>query len=220
MKAGAPSVLPILATPLGRITLEDPDAANAALIEHIAQRRAQDSARPPGALVYRTADDLFERPEAPVRELATEVLRGALSLIASINALTDAQFRALRIESRGWFTQVSQHGCIPAANYPLTAWFALYCISVPAASPQRPDSGAVRFYQSGFGTMLQDATNAQLRMPFLAGHYSWRPTAGEMVVFPATTLHEVALLHAPGELRFACARLRFVAPGQEGLGRW
>lgn len=220
MKAGAPAVLPILATPLGRITMEDADAVNAALIEHIAQRRALEGARASGPLLYRTADDLFERPEPPVHELATEMLRGALSLIASINAMTDAQFRALRIESRGWFAQVSQHGCVPAANYPLTAWCALYCISVPPISAQRPDSGSVRFYQSGFGTMLQDATNAQLRMPFAAGHYTWRPTAGEMVVFPASTLHEVALQHAPGELRLACARMRFVAPDQEGLGRW
>jgi hypothetical protein len=220
MKAGEPSVLPILATPLGRVLLDDAGAVNAALVAHLGLRRTQDGARSPSPLVYRTADDLFERTEAPVREFASEMLRGALRFIASINSLNDAQFRALKVESLGWLTPVSQHGCIPAANYPLSAWFVLYCIEAPAPSIERSDSGSLRFYQAGFGTMLQDATNAQLRMPFVTGHFTWRPTAGEMVIFPASTLHEVALLHGPGTLNLACARLRFVAPGQDGLARW
>lgn len=220
MRAGEPTVVPILAIPLGRVTLEGADTINTALAEHVDVRRALEGVRAPNPRVYRSADDLFERAEPAVRQLAAELVRGATAIITSINELSEDEFRALRLEVRGWFTHIAQHGCVPAANHPLSAWCALYCIKAPLPSPQRQDSGAIRFYQSGFGTMLQDASNAQLRMPFVTGHYTWRPSAGEMVVFPAATLHEVALLHAPGELVLASARLRFIAPGQEGLSRW
>jgi hypothetical protein len=44
--------------------------------------------------------------------------------------------------------------------------------------------------------------------------------AGEMVIFPASVTHEIALLRAGGELTLVTARIRFTAPGQRGLGRW
>jgi hypothetical protein len=78
----------------------------------------------------------------------------------------------------------------------------------------------LRLYESRLGTMFQDATNAQLRVPFRTAHYSWHPVPGHMVIFPAYLTHEIALLRAPGELTFVTLRLRFVAPGQSGMTRW
>jgi hypothetical protein len=68
--------------------------------------------------------------------------------------------------------------------------------------------------------MFQDATNSAMRVPYTQSHYVWRPVAGEMVIFPASVTHEIALLRAGGELTLVTARIRFTAPGQRGLGRW
>jgi hypothetical protein len=220
MTISAPNVMPILATPLGRVAVVEADTLNSALISHISRRRSEERSPPANPLVYRSADDLFERPEPEIKQLTVDMVRGALSVISGINSLQEAEFESLRLETRGWLTLIDQHGCLPASTHPLTAWCVIYCIASPVPAPTRQDSGILRFYQSGFGTMLQDATNATLRMPFMTGHYAWRPTPGEMVVFPASTVHEIALLHTPGPLILATARLRFVAPGQQGLSRW
>ena len=68
--------------------------------------------------------------------------------------------------------------------------------------------------------MLQDATNAAMRIPFKTGHYAWRPVAGELAIFPASMLHEISLVRAAGELTLVTLRARFIAPGQQGFGRW
>ncbi len=68
--------------------------------------------------------------------------------------------------------------------------------------------------------MFADATNAVMRMPFTPGHYSWRPVPGHMAVFPASLTHEIALLRSPGQLVLVTVRVRFVAPGQQGMARW
>ncbi len=124
------------------------------------------------------------------------------------------------METRAWFTIIEQDGCVPAATHPLTAWCAIYCVAAPAPSGTRQDSGVLRLYESRLGTMLQDATNAEMRMPYRQGHYGWRPVAGQLAVFPASVTHEIALLRSPGPLVLVTARIRCVAPGQQGLGRW
>jgi hypothetical protein len=214
------TVVPILATPLGRASLSDAPRLNAELAPWLRAMRDGDSAPRSSPLLYRTADDLFDRPEPFVKKLAVDMMQGVYSVISSISELPEDDLKSLRPEGRGWFTVIDQYGAMPSVNHPLTAWCAVYCIMSPPPSVARQDSGALRFYQSGFGTMLQDATNSPLRMPFHTGHYSWHPTAGEMVIFPASVCHEVALLHTAGSLMLATLRLRFVAPGQTGLARW
>jgi len=69
-------------------------------------------------------------------------------------------------------------------------------------------------------TTFHDATTAALRIPYSQSHYSWRPVAGQLVIFPGSLIHEIALLKAPEELILITARLRFVGAGQEGYSRW
>jgi hypothetical protein len=102
----------------------------------------------------------------------------------------------------------------------MTAWCAIYCVTAPSLSDDRPDSGVVRLYESRLGTTFQDASNSVMRIPYSASHYAWRPVAGNLIIFPASLTHEVALLRAAGELVLVTARCRFVAPGQQGFSRW
>jgi hypothetical protein len=214
-------VVPILATPFGRLTLPVAESLNAALRTRFAEHAAAHPGAPgSNPLCYLSADDLFEWPDPAVRELAEALLRGVYDLVAEISALEEAQLRALALQARGGFTIVRPDGCVPARSHALAAWSAVYCVAAPEPSPSRRDSGMLRLYESRLGTMFQDASNATMRLPYAAGHYAWRPVPGQMALFPASLTHEVALVRAVGELVLVTARVRFVAPGQTGLSRW
>jgi hypothetical protein len=221
MSIAPPLVVPILATPFGVVALPDAQAENASLAALFAARMHADVPAPRrNVLCYSSRDDLLEWPEAPVRQLGAAILGGVHSVVSEVNSLTEAQLSSFAVQARGWFTVVEPNGRVPAASYPLTAWCAIYCVSAPEPSETRGDSGVLRLYESRLGTMFADATNAAMRMPYTPGHYGWRPVPGQMAVFPASLIHEIALVRSPGQLVLVTVRLRFVAPGQQGAARW
>jgi hypothetical protein len=224
MTAAAPIVVPILALPFGVVHLPDAQAHNAALGALFAAHRSADHAarpqNPQNPLCYHSGDDLLEWPQPPIPQLAAAIFRGVYSVIDAVNEFTEPQLRSLKLEARGWFTVVEPDGCVPAASYPLTAWCAVYCVDAPEASAARPDSGILRLYEPRPGTMFADASSAVMRFPFKPGHHGWRPVPGQLAVFPASLTHEIALLRAPRPLLLVTVRVRFVAPGQQGMGRW
>jgi hypothetical protein len=220
MSATIPNVVPILATPLGLAAIPDAEQLNPALRALFAQRAAADRRPAPNPLRFSSADDLMEWPEPPARRLSDGIVGAVYTLVSSVTDLGEAQLRSCKLETRAWFTIVRTNGSVPAANYPLTAWCAIYCVAAPPPVEDRPDSGVVRLYESRLGSTFQDATNSALRIPYSQSHYSWRPVAGSLVIFPASLTHEVALLRAAGELVLVTARCRFIAPGQQGFSRW
>jgi hypothetical protein len=220
MTPAAPAVVPILATPLGIASIPECEPLNAALSEMFARRVTADSPQQRTPLRFTGTDDLLEWPEPPVRQFAHGLLGAVYSVIGGLNEFTEAQLRSLKMEARAWFTLIRTNGSVPAANYPLTAWCAIYCVAAPAPNDARSDSGVVRLYESRLGTMFQDASNAAMRIPYRHAHYSWRPAAGNLIIFPASLTHEVALLRAQGELTLITARIRFVGADQQGFGRW
>ena len=220
MNAAPLTVMPILATPLGIATLADAQQLNPALAELFAQRAAADPAQTRNPLRYVSSDDLLEWPETPVQRLADGIAGAVYSFIGGVSNISEPQLRACRLEARAWFTRVRTNGAVPAANHPLTAWCAIYCVAAPAPAQDRADSGVVRLYETRLGSTFQDATNSVLRIPYSASHYAWRPVAGQLVIFPASLTYEVALLRAAEDLLLVTARLRFIAPGQQGFSRW
>jgi hypothetical protein len=215
-----PILLPLFATPLGIVTVPQAEDLNPQLVDLFMQRAPK--GRPPhvNTQVYRSPDDLFDWPEQAARVLATEILRGVCTVVETLNAFDPGQLNSFKLEARGWFTIVEQFGSLPAVNYPLTAWCAMYCVAAPEPCATRQDSGVLRLYESRLGTMFQDATNSVMRVPFTSGHYAWRPVPGQLAIFPAALTHEIALVRSAGKLILVTARVRFVAPGQQGVGRW
>jgi hypothetical protein len=213
-------VVPILATPLGLAAIPDAEQLNPALYALFARRAAAD--RRPGAnpLRFSSADDLMEWPEPPARRLAGGIAAAVCSLVSSVCDLTEAQLRSCKLEMRAWFTIVRTNGSVPAANYPLSSWCAVYCVAGAPPVEDRSDSGVVRLYESRLGGTFKDATSSALRLPYSQSHNWWRPVAGSMLIFPASLTHEVALLRAAGELVLVTARCRFIGPGQQGFSRW
>jgi hypothetical protein len=220
MSAVLPTVMPILATPLGLAAMADAEQLNPALRELFARRAAADRRPAPNPLRFSSSDDLMEWPDAPARQVSDGIAGAVYTLVRNVSNLDEAQLRSCKFEMRAWFTIVLTNGSVPAANYPLSAWCVIYCVAAPPPVEDRPDSGVVRLYESRFGSTFQDATNSALRIPYSQSHYSWRPVAGNLVIFPASLTHEVALLRAAGELVLITARCRFTAPGQQGFSRW
>ncbi|MEP6886418.1 MAG: hypothetical protein ABJC66_16840 [Gammaproteobacteria bacterium] len=228
MNALPPTVVPVLATPFGVVPVANAAQLNPILAELFAARMRGDAAgRQRNPLCYRSADDLLEWQEEPVRQLAAGLVGGIYTVVEAVNNFTDEQLESLKLQARAWFTAVQPNGSVPATNYPLTAWCAVYCVAAPPPSATRSDDGLLRLYESRLGTMFADATNASMRLPFMPGHYGWRPVPGQMAVFPASVTHEIALLRsaaAPADatdpLLLVTVRARFVGPGQTGMPRW
>jgi hypothetical protein len=222
MSAPAVHVVPIFATPFGVVTLPEAATLNSALGTLLSQRAPPQwrAARGPGALTFRSREDLCDWPEEPVHRLMSEILSGVSAVAASISELAEKDLAALRLDARAWFTLVRPEGCVPARSYPNSSWLAVYCVSAPEPAPVRVDSGVLRLYESRLGTMFQDPAGSTLRLPYRSGHCTWRPVPGNMAVFPAGLAHEIALVRAPGTLILVSARVRFVGSGGAWMPPW
>lgn len=219
MTPAPPLVVPIFATPFVVVPLPALAAINPTLVAACDAIAAAEP-RAASARCYVGRDDLFERTDAPMRMLGEAMLAGVSTAVSSVNDYPPEQFATFRTEARGWITIVRPDGHVPAANYPMTAWIGIYCIAAPEPSPTRYDSGVLRLYETRLGTMYSDATNALMREPFRTGHHAWTPAPGLLAVFPASALHEVALVRAASPLVLATVRVRYTAPDQTGHSRW
>jgi hypothetical protein len=223
MSIAGPAILPIFATPLGVVSLGGPPNLNAelaALLRSRATEERRDPALPRDPRCFRSREDLFEWPEEAARALRLEMLGGICTVVKALNLYADAEFQALSLQARARFAIVRPDGSIPAATASMAAWHAVYCIAAPPPAPTRADSGALRLYGLRHGTMFLDASNWRLRPPFETSHQIWRPEPGQMLVFPASILYEVALNRTDAELLLVSTRVRFIHGGQTAIPPW
>jgi hypothetical protein len=217
------NVVPIFATPFLVIPVGVPAELNAALAALFLERATEayrDPAAPRDALCFRGREDLFEWQSDVVGELKRGMLGGVCAAVMAVNRYTEAEFDALGLQARARFVVIRPNGCLSAASAPLASWYAIYCVAAPPAAPPRADSAALRLYAIRDATMFMDAANCHLREPFSGTHYVWRLMAGQMAVFPASILHEIALNRADAELLLVTARLRFAHGGQVAMPPW
>lgn len=218
-----PTVMPILATPMGVVPLPEAAKWNAAVAEVVTHRAAADaSGGPSGAnrLTYVGTDDLMAWSEAPVRAVMAEILRGIAWVARSVNRFTSGEFESFALQARAACVIVHQNGGLPARNCPMSGWTAIYCVEAPEPAAERPDSGALRIYESRLGNMFADATLDTMALPFRPGHYGWTLAPGVLVVFPGSLMHEIAPVRGAGRLLALTVRARFLAPGQKGVSGW
>jgi hypothetical protein len=220
MNAASGTVASILAMPFGVVPLRGTETFNPLLVDLFTARAREPGAAAIGAQRYRSQDDLFLWPQPQVKQLAEEMSRGLCSVVLAVNEFGESELNSFSVEARAWATILEQDDHVPATNYPLTAWCAVYCVAAPEISSSRADSGMLRLHESRLGAMFRDVTTTSMRAPYRAGHYGWRPVPGHMAVFPAAATHEIALLRSSGQLILVTARFRFLAPGQAGIGRW
>jgi hypothetical protein len=221
-----PTVVPILATPMGVLALPEASPSNP-LVADIVTRRARadlEAAAPgrsgPSPLVQVGADDAMAWGEAPVRALLGEILRGISWMARSVNRFAPGEFESFSLQARASYLIVSRDGGLGARNHPMSAWTGIYCIEAPEPAPERADSGQLRIYESRMGNMFADATTDTMVPPYRPGHYGYRLVQGTLVIFPGAATYEIAPVRAAGRLLALTVRARFVAPGQSGVARW
>ncbi len=217
------NVMPIFATPFAVVPVGAPAELNAALAVLFLERATEayrDPAIPRDALCFRGREDLFEWQDEAIGELRRALLAGVCAAVMAVNRYTEAEFDALGLQARARMVVVRPNGCLPATTAPLASWYALYCVAAPPAAPARADSAALRLYAIRDPTMFMDAANWRLREPFSGTHCLWRPSPGQMAVFPASILHEIALNRADAELLLVAARVRFTHGGQVAMPPW
>jgi hypothetical protein len=223
MTISAPTLVPIFATPFLVVSVDGGADMNAALVSLFLSRATEqyrDRALRPDPLCFRSREELFEWPDEAVGHLRRQMLAGICAAVRVANLYTDAEFDALRVHARARFAIVRPDGSIPAATAPMASWYAVYCLATPPPAPARGDSGVLRLYGIRDAKMFMDAANWRLRAPFEGAHCVWRPVAGQMAVFPASILHEVALNRAEADLLLVTARLRFAHVGQAAMPPW
>ncbi len=218
-----PQVVPIFATPFGLAAVPGAEAFNpglAALLKSSALPQRADSSSNRQANTFRSRPDLFEWTDEPIRKICGGLIEAVSGFARSINEFSDAQFASFRVQARAWFTIVRQDGCVPSHSHSNAAWCAVYCVQAPQPTNERFDSGVLRLHESYRATMFTDATNATAQLPYRPGHNTWRPVPGQVVIFPASLVHEIALLRGAGELILVTAIVRFLAPDQTGIPQW
>ena len=223
MSALQPHVVPIFATPFGVVPLPDIQPLNPSLVALFAGRATPDRAHPGGQRAYsfRSREDLFDWSEEPVRKLSLGMLEAVTAVARSISDLSDAQFAALRTQMRAWYTLIIPNGSVPATSYPNTSWCAIYCVAAPPPSVARYDSGTLRLHETSRATMFSDASNSVMRLPYTPGHSTWRPVPGQVAIFPASVIHEVAMLRVEqGSLLLVTALMRYFGAAQTGMPWW
>jgi hypothetical protein len=223
MTSAVPTLVPIFATPFALVSIGGPADLNAALATLILSR-ATEEYRDPSAqhdpLCFRGREDFFEWDSEAVAQLRWEMLGGVSGTALAANCYPDAEFNALVVQARARFAIVRPNGGMPGTTAPMASWCAVYCIAAPPPTPARADSAALRLYAVRHASMFLDATNCQLRAPFSVTHYVWRPVPGQMAVFPASILHEVALNRAAEDLLLVTARVRFAHRDDQAQPPW
>jgi hypothetical protein len=217
------NLVPILATPFAVVAVPEAAELNPALAPFLQERAAAERADPtlrPDPLCFRSREDLFDWPDAPVIALQQALLAGVCAAVMDANSFPPGEFAQLGVQARARFAIVRPNGAIPAATAPLASWYGLYCVAAPPASPVRTDSATVRLYAVRGGMTFIDAANWRMRPPFGANHHIWRPVPGQMAVFPASMLHEVALNRGSSDLILVMLRTRFAGPEQAALPPW
>jgi hypothetical protein len=217
------NLVPILATPFASVTVPQAAELNPVLAPLFTERATPERAEPairPDPLCFRSREDLFEWTDAPAVALQQALLAGVCAAVMEANSYQPAEFGKLGIHARARFALVRPDGAIPAATAPLCSWYGIYCVAAPPPAPTRADSGVVRLYAVRGGMTFIDAANWRMRPPFGANHHIWQPVPGQMVVFPASMLHEVALNRSTSDLVLVMIRARFAHPGTPTLPPW
>jgi hypothetical protein len=223
MTQGQVLVTPIFATPFVVVPLAEPGALNedlAALLPTGATEARRDPGLPRDPLCFRSREDLFEWQHPAVAYLREEIMGALCAAVRAANLGTEAEFNALRLQVRARFNLVRPDGYIAADSTPLASWALVYCVAAPAAVPERRDSGALRLYALRQGSMFLDASNSRLKPVFSADHQFWQPVPGQMAVFPASVVHEIALNRGSSDLILVTGRARFASPTQEAMPAW
>jgi hypothetical protein len=210
-------IAPIFAAPFASAVPAGAAELNAELAPLLIARATEawrDPAAPLDPGRFESRPDLFQWPEPAVARLREMLLEHVGRVAAELSGFGAAEAAALRLQAKAWFGLVRPGGAVPARQHAMASWCALYCVQSTDAPAERLDAGSLRLYDPRLGNAYLDAGNGRLRMPYGHGHFGARQSPGQLSIFPAHLLHEIAplpesctrpLVYVGATFRFALA---------------
>ena len=136
---------------------------------------------------------MFHRPDPEIQQLAQFCLQTLGYVIAQLNGYSTEEMAELRIFHHSWYHLTRDGGYTAQHNHPMASWSGVYCVDPGDTSSDRPNSGALRFFEArSTASMYLDPGNADMRSPFGFGDIAFNFQPGQLLLFPSYLLHEVA----------------------------
>lgn len=192
-------ITPVFAVPFVQDFIQSPEDLNRALTELFLTREGEGDryANPIPSLqlqpeVFESDFNLFEWPDACVQQLKTVCWTALATAVSELNNYSNTEILGLEIFSHSWFHITRRGGFTTLHTHPMASWSGVYCVSAGDETPNRPDSGILRFHNPHhFSNYFLDGGNSKLRPPFHHGTWNVPLKAGQLVLFPSWLQHEV-----------------------------
>ena len=170
-------------TPLLHFTVADHEALNETLLVEIAVRRAaEEGVSRTNRLGWHSQSDLFDRTEPAQATLAETIKQAAAE--ATRKLAPRAPLDGLHLVCEGWIN-VNPTGAYNAPHdHGGSFWSGAYYVAVP---DDDGDGGAIEF----IAPHHLHSPGGVVRAPMTAAKATFRPTAGTLLLFPATLIHWV-----------------------------
>ena len=192
------NVAPIFAVPLAVTEIPDAATLNAELESLILSReQAQYANQPPSPLlskgVFESMPGILQWQEPCIEKLRGALVNSVGRVVAELSGFSQQELTSIIVMNQTRFHITRHGGGFLPYNHPMASWSSTYCVNAGEDAPDFPDSGTIRVLDSRIGLCTYlDPANMRWRTPFSFGHASIRLRAGQLVVFPAYLMREIA----------------------------
>ncbi len=185
--------------PIAEFRLESQEALNDDLRALFLEKEAEgDKYRDPirrdtqhGA-IFESRFNVFDWPDEPIRELAAHVHRCLASVVNQLSDYSKEEFKQLVFKYDAWFHITRNGGYQGLHKHENASWSGIYCVDPGDETPDRPDSGAVRFHDPrSNANYYVDAGNKRMKLPVHYGSYQIQHEPGKLLIFPSYLTHEI-----------------------------
>ncbi len=150
------------------------------------------STMPIGNALFESEFGLFDWQEPCVQQLRAYCFNTLFNVIANLNGYDEATMRRMRVRADAWFHITRNGGYFRLHNHAMASWSGVYCVDPGDPSPDDKDSGLLSFVNPmATSAMFMDSSIYRLKPPFGYAPREFRLSAGQLILFPSSLLHQV-----------------------------
>ncbi len=189
------TLVPLFATPISNLKLDDAEALNAGLISEIHAAAADDEGLSRSNVGgWHSATDFLLGPGAAISELRERITARVKALCRTVARNPDDP-AAADFDLEGWANVLSHGQYHSMHSHPNAAWSGVYYVTGnPGVDADHPFSGKLELFDPRPGASLSYVEHTNLYGRFLVN-----PVAGQLVLFPGWLQHMVHPYFGPGE---------------------
>jgi uncharacterized protein (TIGR02466 family) len=204
---------------LRRVERKENDPAHRALHKLIlaheqpAERKA-DSPQPLHRNVFESEFDFLDWREPASLALKQLMHRRLAEVILHSSNFGQEMLLKLKIVCESWFHITRSGGYVRSHNHPQHSWSAIYCVDPGDPEPEYDhDAGHLLFFDPrNSAGMFLDMANSELTSSYNFHTLRFRPSAGELIIFPSYVWHAVEPYHGERPRITVAANFRFNLP--------